>query len=153
MKRFAILILLLLIAAGGVVAYRGAAVASKQVAVEPLAPINVDVQRAAEHLSRAVQFKTISFEAPSPISQSEFLAFHRWIEETYPKTHAALKREVLRGFSLLYQWTGSDLSLKPLQEDAFRRQGGRPVLPPSSRAAPVHHRMSPNPGQRPTPAP
>lgn len=80
----------------------------------PADPISIDVQQAAEHLAKALTFKTISFGVAAPISKDEFEAFHRFLEETYPRTHAALTREVVGGFSLLYSWPGSEPSLKPL---------------------------------------
>lgn len=114
MKRFllavgaAVCILLLIIAV------RTLTFTSTQVAVKPVADIAIDANLAAQHLSRAIQIQTVSFGVPSPISKDDFEAFHKFLEETYPNTHAALKREKIGGFSLLYTWEGSDPSLKPL---------------------------------------
>jgi len=111
-------VLLLLLAAAailvGVVLFRTVRFASKQIAVSPVTDIAIDVDRATENLAKAIRFQTVSFGVPSPISKDDFEAFHTYLEETYPKTHAALTREKVGGFSLLYTWPGSEASLKPL---------------------------------------
>ena len=77
-------------------------------------PIAVDSARVAQHLSEAVQFKTISPQPPLPIDQAEFDGFIAWAAETYPEVHANLSLTRLGTYSLLFKWTGSDPSLKPV---------------------------------------
>jgi len=64
--------------------------------------------QAAESLSQAVQFQTISFQDPAQVDQSLFLAFHEFLAKRYPLVHQRLKKEVVNGLSLLYTWEGSD---------------------------------------------
>ncbi|MFN7054630.1 M20 family peptidase [Hyphomonas sp.] len=85
--------------------------------VELPEPPAVSAERAAENLSRALQFRTITLTAgdPRPGQEGEWLALHAWLEEAYPAAHAAMTRELVPGtLTLLYTWAGSDASLKPL---------------------------------------
>lgn len=80
-------------------------------------PPAVSAERAAENLSRALQFRTITLTAGDPREgqEGEWLALHAWLEEAYPAAHAAMTRELVPGtLTLLYTWAGSDASLKPL---------------------------------------
>src|SRR5580765_7943604 len=81
---------------------------SHQIMVMPIAPPPVDERRAAEHLSRAVQFQTISHDLAADDDRGEFLRFHQFLEEAFPHVHASLTREVVSGYSLLYAWPGED---------------------------------------------
>ena len=114
LKRAALVVLGILLVLIGVILVRTIAFQSNQMSVTPVTDIAIDNALAAQHLSAAIQYETISFGVPSPISKDEFEAFHAYLEYTYPKTHAALKREKVGGFSLLYTWPGSDASLRPL---------------------------------------
>lgn len=107
-------ILLVLLVVGAIIVGRTLTFTSVQLQVTPAPPINIDPDLAAERLAKAITFETISFGVAAPLSKDEFEAFHAFLEETYPKTHAALTRERVGGFSLLYTWTGSEPSLKPL---------------------------------------
>lgn len=72
--------------------------------------LGADVAKAAEDLSRAVQFKTVSDDLTRP----DFSAFLGFLQETYPALHAKLDRVVLDPNTPLYKWTGTDDSLKPV---------------------------------------
>ena len=83
--------------------------------VEPVT-IDVDVKGAAERLSKAVQFPTISNQDREDFDVKAFEGYHKFLEETYPTVHKTLKRELLgkpRPYSLLYTWEGKDPSLPP----------------------------------------
>lgn len=80
-------------------------------------PPSVSAETAAQHLSEAIQFKTVTVAAgdPRPGQEGEWLALHDWLAETYPTTHSQLERELVPGtLTLLYTWAGSDTSLKPI---------------------------------------
>ncbi|MCC6154138.1 MAG: M20/M25/M40 family metallo-hydrolase, partial [Candidatus Hydrogenedentes bacterium] len=113
-KRVIVLVLALVLLLALVILFRTFRFTSRQLNVTPVADITIDTNSAAQHLSVAIQYETISFGVPSPISKDEFEEFHAYLENTYPKTHAALKREKVGGFSLLSTWPGTDTSLKPL---------------------------------------
>lgn len=70
--------------------------------------------RAAENLSRALQFKTISFQDPQAVDVAEFKAFQAFLEKTFPLIHKNLTRETVNQLALLYTWKGSDPAAKPL---------------------------------------
>lgn len=87
---------------------------SQKVHVEPALDIAIDGQISAEHLARAIQFQTISYQDPAMFNRSEFLAFHHFLEKTFPRVHSSLKKEVVEDFSLLFTWEGEDQELKPI---------------------------------------
>ncbi|NIS59561.1 MAG: M20 family peptidase [Proteobacteria bacterium] len=87
---------------------------SRQMDVDPVTDIHVDGHQAALNLSRAIQFKTISYRDPTQFDPDEFRAFHRFLEETYPGIHSRLTKKVINEYSLLYTWEGTDTSLKPV---------------------------------------
>lgn len=86
---------------------------SKQIPVEPAIEIPV-VEKAAEHLARAIQFKTVSYQETERFDKKEFLGLHDYLKETYPEVHSTLTREIVNEYSLLYTWNGKDLTLKPI---------------------------------------
>ncbi len=65
-----------------------------------------DAQKLAKIMSRAVAYKTISYGGDRPISGRTFLAFHKFLETTFPRVHRTLKRETINRYSLLYHWKG-----------------------------------------------
>jgi carboxypeptidase PM20D1 len=82
-------------------------------APEQVAPGPDDMSLPAERLSRAVQLKTITRDG-ADLDTAEWLKLHALLEEAYPATSAALKREVIAELSLLYTWEGTDPSLPPV---------------------------------------
>lgn len=67
-----------------------------------------DANVLAERLGRALQFQTISYEDRSKVSKEEFIGFQKFLEQSFPKVHAAMKKELIGEYSLLYTWQGSD---------------------------------------------
>ena len=87
---------------------------SRQITVVPIVPPPVDERRAAEHLSGAVRFQTISHDLAADIDRGEFLRLHAFLKEVFPRAHAILTREVINGYALLYAWPGEDPTAKPI---------------------------------------
>jgi carboxypeptidase PM20D1 len=87
---------------------------SRQIIVAPIVPPAVDERRAAEHLSSAVRFQTISRDFAPDVDRSEFLRLHAFLKEAFPHVHAILTREVVNGYALLYAWPGEDPTLRPI---------------------------------------
>lgn len=82
----------------------------------PAAP-EISARQAAQHLSDAIRFQTITLTSgdPRPGQEGAWLALHDWLEATYPAAHSAMTRELVPGtLTLLYTWEGSDPSLDPL---------------------------------------
>lgn len=44
----------------------------------------------------------------------KFGAFHTYLEQAFPKTHAQLSLAKVNTWGLVFEWTGSDSSLKPV---------------------------------------
>ncbi|MEZ8823950.1 M20 family peptidase [Vibrio amylolyticus] len=78
--------------------------------------VKVDLEGAAQRLSQAVQFPTISNQDRSDFDEEAFKNYHDFLVESYPLVHKTLKRELVgdpRPFSLIYTWEGKDPSLPP----------------------------------------
>jgi carboxypeptidase PM20D1 len=82
--------------------------------VAPASAITFDLPRAAEHLSQAVQIRTIRHQDPSEDQPAEWDRLHAWLQATYPAAHAAMSRELVADQGLVYTWKGVDSSLSPI---------------------------------------
>ena len=87
---------------------------SRQVDVPPFALMAIDEKAAGESLAAAVRAKTVSSPTDAALNADQFEALHAHLQARYPKLHAAMKREVVAGLSLLYTWPGSDPAAKPI---------------------------------------
>ena len=97
-----------------VVLARTALVKSRQIQAQPVTDLTVDARGAAERLAGALRFPTVSHEAGANVEAAAFLALHEYLERSFPKVHAALTREPVAGYSLLYTWKGRNPGLPPL---------------------------------------
>ncbi len=75
---------------------------------------NVDVDSYRRHLSKAIQFKTISSRDPESVDWNEFEKFHSFLDEAYPLIAEKLEKEVVPPANLLYRWKGTRADLKPI---------------------------------------
>ncbi len=100
----------------GVVAWRTATFApSLSVAEVALAePPAIDADRAAARLAAAIRIPTISRDAGVVEDPAAFAALHDFLAESYPLTHAAMRREIVVGHTLMFTLEGADPALKPL---------------------------------------
>ncbi len=87
---------------------------SRQLNVPAVKPVAFDEMAAARRLAGAVRIRTISYDDKPDAGADELLKLHAYLEQNYPRVHAALKREVVNGYSLLYTWQGTDPSAKPI---------------------------------------
>ncbi len=101
---------------------------SRQVDVPPAAVLAVDSVRVSESLAGAIRARTISSRDDANLSADQFKTLHAWIEQRYPKLHAALKREVVGGLSLLYSWEGLDAN-GPAKAPAIVLMAHQDVVP------------------------
>jgi len=116
-KRGFLALLAVLVLFVGIVVVRTAMIrpAAKVAAPVNLAPapeINVDL--AAAHLGEAIRIVTISRTEGVVENPESFLSFHAFLQAAYPSVHAALRREVVADYSLLYTLPGSDPALPPI---------------------------------------
>ncbi len=88
----------------------------KPAAITPIPKANIAVnnQQIAEHLSQAVQFKTISKEHRSEIDYQQFSAFISWLAQTYPDVHQQLELKKFNDYTLLFHWRGSEPNKKAI---------------------------------------
>ena len=76
--------------------------------------VTVDSARAAEHLSGAVKFRTVSMASGAPIDTAQFLAFHAFLAQAFPLVHRTLTLETVSRLSLVYRWVGTDSAAPPV---------------------------------------
>jgi carboxypeptidase PM20D1 len=111
--------ILLLVVAGtvvlaGVLLFNVVTHGSRQIEVAAVPRAPVDQQGAAARLSEAIRFQTIS-SFLNPEQDTEALrGLRAHIEKSFPAFHAAARREVLGGYSLLYSWEGADPKAPPI---------------------------------------
>lgn len=76
--------------------------------------VQIDAALAAQHLSQAVTFKTVSPQPPQARDDAEFTAFTNWVISTYPEVNEKLFLKRIAEHTLLYRWQGTDHSQKPI---------------------------------------
>ena len=74
---------------------------SRQIQIEPIQVVHVDEGSVAPRLAQALRFRTVSYEDVGQIKGEEFLALHRYLEQTFPKAHSTLTKELVGDYSLL----------------------------------------------------
>lgn len=104
----ALLLLLLLLAV------RAASSASRQPAADPVAPLPIDATAAAERLAGALRFETISHQDPAAFDGAAFRGLNAYLAARFPRVTAALTRETINDYSLLYTWPGRDRDAAPI---------------------------------------
>ena len=67
-----------------------------------------------QNLSKAIQYKTISYNEESIPDKEAFIGFHNFLKQTFPLTHSRLTLEKINDYSLLFTWKGSIESIKPI---------------------------------------
>ena len=87
---------------------------SRQLAVAPAKPVDVDAAAASSRLAAAVRFKTIASQTDVDANAGEFLGLQAHLQASFPKAHATLRREVIGKYGLLYTWPGSDAAAAPI---------------------------------------
>ncbi|MBO0959581.1 M20 family peptidase [Neobacillus sp. MM2021_6] len=88
-------------------------VKSKQPAPDPT-NVAIDEAKAVEHLSKAVTFKTVSYQDRSKFDFNQFDEFIAFLRESYPSVHHQLEFERVNKYALVYKWKGSDSSKNPV---------------------------------------
>lgn len=109
-----VLLLLALFLLLAVLVVRALRLRPRREVVAPLPAGGTDLDAAAEHLAGAVRFPTISYADREKYDRQAFLGLHDYLAASFPRVHAALTREVVGDYSLLYTWPGQDLQLKPI---------------------------------------
>jgi carboxypeptidase PM20D1 len=132
LKKLAGGVLALLLVLVAVLAINTLRKGSRQLDVPPVLPLAVDEAGAAQRLAEAVRLRTISSRDDASLSADQFKQLHALLQAKFPKTHAALQREVVGDLSLLYTWTGSKPDLQPML--LMAHQDVVPVAPGTEQA-------------------
>ena len=103
-----------IVAAAAANAVHAALYTPKKSESEPLPQETVNVQRYRENLSKAVQFKTISYRESDRVDWAEFEKFHKFLDEAYPLIAKNLEKEIVPPANLLYRWKGTRSDLEPI---------------------------------------
>ena len=74
----------------------------------------VDSTSAAQRLAGALSIATVIHENPADVDWIKWRRLHEYLGEQFPRAHAALARETVADYSLLYTWPGSDPALSPV---------------------------------------
>ncbi len=95
-----------------------------QALLEPVAPAGAgaplpapppfDAPAAAARLAAAIRFPTISLHPGQIENPQAFADLRAFLAASYPKAHAALRREIVADHTLMYTWPGSDPALAPV---------------------------------------
>jgi carboxypeptidase PM20D1 len=108
-----LLVLLLLVVGVGAVALVNASKAKLPAPPATRAAARINADSAAQRLAAAIRFPTITRE-DGVVDSAAFRGLHAYLAQSFPRTHAALTREVVNGVSLLYTWKGKDTTLAPV---------------------------------------
>lgn len=127
LRRLLIGLLAVLLALAVAVAVNTLRQGSRQVQVEPLPPLAVDVAGAGASLAVAVRARTVSGLLDPQGTAEAFDALHAHLQSRYPRVHAALQREVVGDGSLLFTWPGSDAAAEAIV--LMAHQDVAPVAP------------------------
>lgn len=115
MKRLFQLVLVAILVVAAVLTVRTLQVPDRVApAVATAPPVVIDTLQAAERLSGAVKFATVSMASGAPIDTAAFTGFHDFLATAFPRVHSALRRETINGLSLIYTWTGVDSVAPPV---------------------------------------
>ncbi|MDO8776911.1 MAG: M20 family peptidase [Burkholderiaceae bacterium] len=113
-KKLLVGLLLVVLALAAVLAVNTFRQGSRQIDVPALAVLTVDEAGAAARLGEAVRLRTLSSRDDAALNADQFQQLHALLQVRFPKTHAALKREVVGNLSLLYTWQGANPKAQPI---------------------------------------
>ena len=97
-----------------VLVFNAAQFTSRQIDVARNDEAAPDTAGAAQRLAQAVRFQTLSNQDPAKFPRSEFEGFHAFLARSFPRMQSALRPQRVNGYSLVYQWFGTDASMKPV---------------------------------------
>ena len=97
-----------------VVLIRTITFSSKQISVPKAEHAKINESHAVEHLSKGIQFKTISNDDPSRNEYNNWILLRDYIDAHYPSIHKRLERTIISEYSLLYEWKAVHSDKKPI---------------------------------------
>jgi carboxypeptidase PM20D1 len=73
-----------------------------------------DLNKAAEHLSAAIRYRTVSYPDYLEVDYTQYDAFLAFLTEAYPKIHRVCEKIIINNYSPVFRWPGSNKKgLKP----------------------------------------
>src|SRR4051812_39346115 len=113
-RNILLLAMVAIVILAGVLAFNTLTHGSRQLQVAAAPRAEVDAQAAAKRLAEAIRFRTISsYEKPDQHADA-LRGMQAHIEKSFPAFHAAVKREIVGRYSLLYTWAGTDPRAQPI---------------------------------------
>lgn len=88
-------------------------VKSKQPTPKPTKVV-INEEIAISHLSKAITYKTVSYQDRSKFDFNEFDKFITFLMESYPEVHEQLEVEKVNDYALIYKWKGSKAAKNPI---------------------------------------
>ncbi len=86
---------------------------SKQAQIAPIPKDNIS-DNVLTHFSKAIQYRTISYEDSLKFDPVPFLEFCDFLKQTYPLTNNHIKRHLVNNYNILYKWEGTDTKINPI---------------------------------------
>jgi len=86
---------------------------SKQAQIAPIPKDNID-DNVLTHFSKAIQYRTISYDDSSKFDPVPFLEFCDFLKQTYPLTNTHLQRHLVNNYNILYKWEGANNKTNPI---------------------------------------
>ncbi len=115
LKRILLLLLIAIVILAGIITYKTVTFQSKQVKVPESEHVKITYDSSAlARLSKAIQFKTVSYDEPGKTDYAPFDSLKQHLIVSYPLVHKTLERTVIHNHSLLYFWKGKNTELKPV---------------------------------------
>jgi carboxypeptidase PM20D1 len=99
---------------GAVVVWRAASVQPRALDVVAVEGPTIDAEAAVGRLAQAIRYPTISYLETERWRPDPFIDFIEFLAQSFPRTHAALEREIVGGYTLLYRWRGTRQDLEPV---------------------------------------
>ena len=114
MRKLLALLGLVAIVLAGVLVFNTLRLTAPDVAVQPAQRLALDERQLADRFAGSLRIRTISDSRSLEERGPHLTAFHDYLTLTFPLAHAALTREVVETYSLLYTWPGMNASLPPV---------------------------------------
>ena len=128
MRRFLLLLLFAALALLAVLLVNTLRLPNRQLGPVPAAPaVAVVPDSATAHLAGALRIATVSRTRYADTDTVPFDQLQAYLQRTFPLVHQRLKRQTVNHYGLLYEWPGTDPTLKPLL--LLAHQDVVPVLP------------------------
>jgi carboxypeptidase PM20D1 len=114
MRRVALVLGAALVLLAAVLGVNALAPGVPQEPASAVPPLPLDRDALARRLAAAIQIATISRGDGAPPDLPALRELHARLEDSFPKLHRALEREIVAEGSLLYRWPGREAAAAPV---------------------------------------